>query len=131
MPKNSANKQYIRVKNSSLLNDVKDSAGAVINPKNPSLPQPPISTPSPSPLAVNTFNLEYDNASFTSICAGSAPTSDYYSYDSTIGIGTVLYTDSVYPLSSFAPAGYYGDISVYLQITGATGVISLSGSCNA
>jgi len=87
-------------------------------------------TPTPSSVVINTFNLGYGAVSFSGICSGSVSGSNYYSYSSTIGIGTVLYTDSVHPLSSFAPAGYYGDISVYLQITGATGVISLSGFCN-
>jgi hypothetical protein len=78
---------------------------------------------------VNTFNFEYDAASFTSICVGSAPTSNYYSYDSTIDVGTVLYTDSVAPLSSYAPAGYYGNNTSYYRISGATGEVVLSGSC--
>jgi hypothetical protein len=40
MPKNSANKQYLSVKNSSLLNDVKDSLESVLYAGAPSLLQP-------------------------------------------------------------------------------------------
>jgi hypothetical protein len=86
-------------------------------------------TASPTPT-VNTFNFATDPASFTIICFGALPTSNYYSYDSTISIGTVLYTDSVEPLSSFAPAGYYGNNTNYYRITGTTGEIMSIGSCS-
>jgi hypothetical protein len=86
-------------------------------------------TASPAPT-VNTFNFATDPASFTIICLWSLPTSNYYSYDSTISIGTVLYTDSVEPLSSYASAGYYGNNSVYYRITGATGEVISIGSCS-
>lgn len=99
-------------------------------PPAPTPSTPPSSTPVVTPtLSINTFNLGYDPASFTIICFGSAPTSNYYSYDSTINVGTILYTDSVYPLSSFAPAGYYGNASNYYQITGTNGEVISSNSC--
>jgi hypothetical protein len=106
----------------------------VVN-QNSTQPTPPTSTtPTSTPvvtptLSINSFNLGYDPASFTIICFGSAPTSTYYSYDSTINIGTILYTNSVYPLSSFAPAGYYGNNTNYYQITGTNGQVTFKGSC--
>jgi hypothetical protein len=41
MPKNSANKVYLASRFSSILNDVKDSLEGILNPEQPSIPQPP------------------------------------------------------------------------------------------
>jgi hypothetical protein len=105
--------------------NIKRSVNKLLEQDNP---KPFTSTPE-QPLVVNTFNFATDPASFTIICFGTLPTSNYYSYDSTISIGTVLYTDSVEPLSSYASAGYYGNNSVYYRITGVTGEVISIGSC--
>jgi hypothetical protein len=87
-------------------------------------------TPTPTetqPPSVYTFNLGYDAASSNIACSTIA--SNYYSYDLYLGIGSVLYTDYIYPLTNYVSAGYYSDNSVYFEVTGATGQIVLSGSC--
>jgi hypothetical protein len=106
--------------------NIKSSVNRLLEQDNP---KPLTASPVPPVPTINTFNLEYDAATFTIICFGSVPASDYYTYDSTISVGTILYTDSVEPLSSFAPAGYYGNNTNYYRITGATGEIISSNSC--
>ena len=76
MPKNSANKQYLRVKNSSLLNDVKDSAGPVIYSQNASLPQPPPNLTSAS--FCFSYNFSSSAITETEIGAGTASGLTYY-----------------------------------------------------
>jgi hypothetical protein len=82
MPKNSANKQYLRVKNSSLLNDVKDSAGPVIYSQNSSLPQPPPNVTSASLC----FNYTFNSSAFTETKTGTGIASGYTYYNLTHGV---------------------------------------------
>lgn len=81
MPKNSANKQYLRIKNSSLLNDVKDSAGEVIYSQKSSLPQPPPDVTSASFC----FNYGFGVSSFTETKTGAGTASGLTYYDLTHG----------------------------------------------
>jgi hypothetical protein len=82
MPKNSANKQYLRIQNSSLLNDVKDSAGEIIFAQNPSLPQPP-----PNYLSINfCFSYRFNNSAFTQTLTGTSVASGYTYYNLTHGV---------------------------------------------
>jgi hypothetical protein len=82
MPKNSANKQYLRVKDSSLLNDVKDSAQSVIYRERPSLPQPP-----PNVTSANfCFRYDFGSSAFTETLAGAGVNSGFTYYDLTHGI---------------------------------------------
>jgi hypothetical protein len=91
MPKNSANKQYLSIQNSSLLNDVKDSTGSVIYPKNPSLPQPPIGYSPPLPSGLTTgvslcFNYDFSSTGFTETKTPSGSFSGFTYYNLTHGV---------------------------------------------
>lgn len=82
MPKNSANKQYLRVKDSSLLSDVKDSAGSVIFGQSPSLPQP---APNYTPINF-CFSYRFNNSAFTQTLTGTSVASGYTYYNLTHGV---------------------------------------------
>lgn len=82
MPKNSANKQYLRIQNSSLLNDVKDSAGSVIFGQSPSIPQQPQDY---KPINF-CFSYRFSNSAFTQTLTGTSVASGYTYYNLTHGV---------------------------------------------
>lgn len=104
------------------------TSGLTQTPTSSATPTPtPTPTETLTPPVYGPFSLGYNVGSSGVACLASG--SDYYSYDSSVQIGTTLYTDTSYPLSNYAAAGFYSDTIVYFEITGATGQLAYSGTC--
>lgn len=82
MPKNSANKQYLRIQNSSLLNDVKESIGDVLYRQNPSIPQQPQDY---KPISF-CFSYFSGSTAFTQTLTGTSVASGITYYNLTHGV---------------------------------------------
>jgi hypothetical protein len=92
----------------------------------------PTSTPTPTPtgeVSGYPFTLQYTSSSTNGIdaCSVSGNEFTFYSADSVLTNGSVLYTSSL--LQGFALAGSYSNGTNYYAITGNTGVIVTAGMC--
>jgi hypothetical protein len=66
--------------------------------------------------------------SSSAACSNGAATTAYYSPDSILVLGSVIYTNT--SLTTTLAAGFYSDNSAWYQVGGA-GVISAKGACNS
>lgn len=75
-------------------------------------------------------NTYYSNSDAYYACISSSP-QDYYSYDSTFGTSTTLYTTNTGGiLSNLAPNGYYARNNKSYQVTGGNGVLGTETACS-
>ena len=74
-------------------------------------------------------NTYYNNSDAYYACVSSSP-QDYYSYDSTFGTSTTLYTTNTGGiLSNLAPNGYYARDNYSYQVTGGNGTLGTQTAC--
>ena len=74
-------------------------------------------------------NTYYSNTDAYYACISSSP-QDYYSYDSTFGTGTTLYTTNTNGiLSNLAPNGYYARNNYSYQVSGGNGTLGTQTAC--
>ena len=74
-------------------------------------------------------NTYYSNNDAYYACISSSP-QDYYSYDSTFGAGTTLYTTNTGGiLSNLAPNGYYARDNYSYQVSGGNGTLGTQTAC--
>jgi hypothetical protein len=74
-------------------------------------------------------NTYYNNTDAYYACISSSP-QDYYSYDSTFGTGTTLYTTNTNGvLSNLAPNGYYARNNYSYQVSGGNGTLGTQTAC--
>lgn len=97
-----------------------------VTPTPPPPTTPPPTTPPPSPPEPIAFVLNYDPSSENQACAYS-PTTLYYSLDSSLAVGTVLYTDP--ELITLAYQGYYTNLGIVYYIASSDGRIASITAC--
>ena len=91
----------------------------------------PTHTPTPTPKTVYTYILGFSTVSAVTACLNySISPVTYYSYDSTLDVGMILYTTiNGNSLSGLVITGYYSNGSIYGVVTGNNGVIISGSTC--